>query len=207
MSAPSPIPPTLPRPWVVKLGGSLHGAPALRAWLQHLATVDGPPRVIVPGGGPFADQVRTAQATLGFADAAAHRMALLAMAQFGTICAALVPALVTAASIDAVRTALGTGRVPVWLPLDLLPGRPDIEESWRVTSDSLALWLAHELKAAHLLLVKSAPIPPGPPDARALSSAGILDGAFPDLLQRWPVAFGCVHQEQWVRFEFSQIEL
>jgi aspartokinase-like uncharacterized kinase len=200
MPAPSPIPPLLPRPTVIKLGGSLHDAPALRAWLRRLAAADGPPRVIVPGGGPFADRVRATQVALHLDDPAAHRMALLAMAQFGVLCAGLVPGLVTVPSVAAVRNALALGQVPIWLPLDLLAGHPEIEESWRVTSDSLALWLAHGLEASRLILVKSAPVPAGPADARRLEASGLIDRAFPELLRQWPVAFRCMHQDDWASF-------
>ncbi len=47
--------------WVVKLGGSLHDSPALRDRLAELATLPGPGRIVVPGGGPFADLVRRLQ--------------------------------------------------------------------------------------------------------------------------------------------------
>ena len=53
---------------------------------------------IVPGGGPFADGVRTAQASIGYDDRAAHAMALMAMAQFGCALRSLNPALTLAAS-------------------------------------------------------------------------------------------------------------
>jgi aspartokinase-like uncharacterized kinase len=52
---------TLPGPNVVKLGGSLHDAAELGGWLAALAEAPGPARVVVPGGGPFADAVRAAQ--------------------------------------------------------------------------------------------------------------------------------------------------
>ena len=79
--------------WVVKLGGSLHDAPALRHWLERLAILPGPPRVVVPGGGPFADAVRALQPVLGVGELAAHRMAILAMQQFGLALQALEPRL------------------------------------------------------------------------------------------------------------------
>ena len=39
--------------------------------------------VVVPGGGPFADAVRTAQGLWQFSDEVAHVMAIGAMDQFG----------------------------------------------------------------------------------------------------------------------------
>ncbi|MFM8330064.1 MAG: hypothetical protein ACKN9T_00055, partial [Candidatus Methylumidiphilus sp.] len=69
-------------PWVVKLGGSLANSPHLPHWLNALAKTDS---LIVPGGGPFANQVRRSQETWGFDDHVAHRMAILAMEQYGTM--------------------------------------------------------------------------------------------------------------------------
>ncbi|MCG8046554.1 MAG: hypothetical protein N0C89_17320 [Candidatus Thiodiazotropha endolucinida] len=67
--------------WVVKLGGSLFNSADLRDWLAVLAKAGS--LVIVPGGGPFADQVRLAQRLWQIDDSSAHLMALLAMEQFG----------------------------------------------------------------------------------------------------------------------------
>ena len=67
---------------IVKLGGSHATGPHLKDWLAAIAAEAGA-IAIVPGGGPFADAVRTAQASIGYDDRAAHAMALMAMAQFG----------------------------------------------------------------------------------------------------------------------------
>ena len=68
------------KPLVVKIGGSLVETGRLREILAIVARAQRP-TVIVPGGGPFADAVRNAQAEFGFSDEAAHRMAILAMHQ------------------------------------------------------------------------------------------------------------------------------
>jgi len=82
---------------VVKLGGSHAHGPHLKDWLAAIAAEAGS-IAIVPGGGPFADAVRTAQAGIGYDDRAAHAMALMAMAQFGAALTSLNPALRLAAS-------------------------------------------------------------------------------------------------------------
>ena len=69
---------------VVKVGGSTADQPVLREWIAALAG-SALPVVIVPGGGPFADQVRNTQRRIGFSNNAAHAMAILAMEQFGHI--------------------------------------------------------------------------------------------------------------------------
>src|SRR5690606_31775884 len=69
---------------VIKVGGSLAGDPALPRLLETLAELAaaGQRRVVVPGGGPFADAVRAACAAHDPGPSAAHWMAILAMDQY-----------------------------------------------------------------------------------------------------------------------------
>ncbi len=161
--------------WVVKLGGSLQGAPpSLGSWLRALAEAPGPPRVVVPGGGPFADAVRRLQGRLGFGDLAAHRMAILAMQQAGLHLHGVEPRLALAESEPELRAA----RAAIWLPWRLAGLEQTLRASWEVTSDSIACWLATRLGAEVLALVKSAPLPAGQASAAALAGAGLVDPAF-----------------------------
>jgi dihydroneopterin aldolase len=166
---------------VVKLGGSHAFSKHLAAWLDALMLVAGRV-VIVPGGGPFADAVRTAQPTMGFDDLAAHRMALLAMEQFGCALAGLRRSLSPAGSVAAIRAALRAGAVPVWAPTRMVLNAKDVPTSWDVTSDSLAAWLAGVLGAKLLLLVKSSETPQGPVRAADLAARGVVDPCFPRFL-------------------------
>jgi aspartokinase-like uncharacterized kinase len=167
---------------VLKLGGSLAESDDLTSWLDHLAAIPGR-LVIVPGGGPFADQVRKAQARWGFDEATAHHLAILAMEQFGRMLCGLQPVLRAAPSRAAMDEAWEASRVPVWLPSAMALGRPEIPESWTVTSDSLAAWLAGTVGASALVLVKSADPPPGPLAAADLARRGLVDRAFPAFLE------------------------
>jgi dihydroneopterin aldolase len=166
---------------IVKLGGSLAFSIHLRPWLDALAQGAGAV-VLVPGGGPFADAVRSAQANMGFDDAAAHHMALLAMDQYGRALASLNKALVLADSVAAIRRLLRAKKVPVWSPTRMALGARDIPASWEVTSDSLAAWLAVRLGARRLLLVKHAAATADPIGVEALVAAGIVDPALPRML-------------------------
>ncbi len=166
---------------VVKLGGSLAGSEHLIRWLDALATCGG--RVIlVPGGGAFSDAVRAAQATMGFDDAAAHAMALLAMEQFGLALANLRPGFTVAASAAAIRRVLRDGNVPVWAPAAMVLRASDISPSWDITSDSLAAWLAGRFGVRRLVLVKHGAAPDGPVSAADLAARGVVDPAFPRFL-------------------------
>jgi dihydroneopterin aldolase len=166
---------------VVKLGGSFATARELPDWLDALASVAGRV-VVVPGGGPFADAVRDAQARMRFDDRAAHHMALLAMEQYGIALAGLRPGLRPAPTMAAIRQALREQAVPVWSPTGMVLAADAIPSSWDVTSDSLAAWLAGQIGAARVLLVKRAAVT-GPLDAERLAAAGIVDAAFPRFLQ------------------------
>lgn len=176
-------PETRPALAVVKVGGSLLADPVrLNSVLAGL--VEGA-CIVVPGGGPFADAVRNAQAVEGFGDAQAHRLALDAMGRMATLFATLEPRLVVASTLDECRRLLRVGRVPVWDPMMLRPGHPDIAESWEVTSDSLALWLARQVGAEACILLKSVAPPPGV-SLDDLATLGLVDAAFPDFALRFP---------------------
>ena len=162
---------------VVKLGGSYAYSSALSAWLAAIARAAGRV-VIVPGGGPFADAVRSAQPKMGFDAAAAHHMALMAMDQFGRALIGLNACLKTAATVTAIRQALRAGKVPVWSPTRMVTGAKDVPCSWDVTADSLAAWLAHRIGAQRLLLVKHVDPADNSVSAQALAADGIVDQAF-----------------------------
>jgi 5-(aminomethyl)-3-furanmethanol phosphate kinase len=166
---------------VVKLGGSFAFSAHLADWIAAIARCAGR-AVIVPGGGPFADAVRAAQAQMGFDDVAAHRMALLAIEQFGCAITPLHGALSLADSLDSIRRSLANDQVPVWLPTRMALAAADIPPCWDVTSDSLAAWLARKIGAERVLLVKH--FEPGCEAMRAtdLAARDIVDKAFADFL-------------------------
>jgi dihydroneopterin aldolase len=162
---------------VVKLGGSLAHSPQREAWLAALLSWGGP-LILVPGGGPFADGVRDAQNAIGFDDAAAHRMALLAMEQFAIAIGARSKAFVLAGSRGEIDQALNAGQIPIWLPSQMALAALDLPACWDVTSDSLAAWLAGTYGARRLLLIKSCDSKP-PVSLRELAEDQIVDPLFP----------------------------
>ena len=166
---------------VVKFGGSLVGSHDRDALLRIIARHG---VVLAPGGGPFADAVRAAQARHGFSDNAAHRMAILAMDQTAMILADAAPDFALCAEVRDFEQAAADGAPAIWRPSPMALGA-DIPASWDVTSDSLALWLAITLRAARLLILKAAP---APADAQLeqLGASGIVDPYLPTLARRFP---------------------
>lgn len=164
--------------WVVKLGGSLMDQPQLKTWLSLLASQSDGRIVIVPGGGVFADVVRTAQTDAGYDDATAHHMALLSMEQFGLVMKSLQPELVTASSELEIAERSWQHRAIIWMPRNMVLAEESIPMSWDVTSDSLAAWLAGKLGADRLVLVKHAGCSEQPLPVTRLVEQGLLDQAF-----------------------------
>ena len=155
---------------VVKLGGSvLRDAAAFASVLDVLASGLAHQRaVVVPGGGPFADVVRTVDERMGLGDDEAHWMAVLAMDQYAQLIASRLTGATCVVSIDEILAALNAGRVPVLAPYRWLRAVDPLVHSWEVTSDTIAAWVADALGARQLVLVK-------PPGARGDS---LVDGWF-----------------------------
>ena len=163
--------------WIVKLGGSLAHDLRLVRWLTMLAGLGGGRVTVVPGGGIFADAVRTSQQHWHFDDLPAHNMAVLGMAQTAHLFHALEPRLTLAEEEADIRRALHAGQPALWLPLMLLRDAPDLLTTWEVSSDSLALWLARLLNAERLVLVKACKLTPGMTLAE-LGAEGVIDSRF-----------------------------
>ena len=163
--------------WVIKLGGSLADSPALKCWLDFITEYGKGKCVIVPGGGVFADLVRQEQKRLDFNAKIAHAMALKAMQQMALMFEGLNRQLIMADSTVKIRAVLQQDEVAVWSPDITTLDRSCVPNSWDVTSDSLSAWLASELGAGQLVLVKSADIPSSNTLAE-LADRNIVDKAF-----------------------------
>jgi aspartokinase-like uncharacterized kinase len=191
--------------WVIKLGGSLLGSAALPHWLSLLAKHGNGKVVIVPGGGVFADAVRQAQSLTGVSDGLAHELALLAMDQFGLLLAGMQPGLVTATSELEIAERGWQHQTVVWLPSQMVLADATVEQSWRVTSDSLSAWLANKLAADQLLLIKSVDLSSYQQSQAALAKAllddGVLDACFIDGIAGQRYQTRLLNRNDYVLFE------
>jgi 5-(aminomethyl)-3-furanmethanol phosphate kinase len=177
---------------VVKLGGSFALSPYLWDIVIEISAARGHV-VIVPGGGPFADAVRDTQRRIGFDDGAAHKMALMAMAQFAEALASLAPRLRPALNLAAIAAHLDAGDVPIWSPWPLADGLEALPQGWQLTSDSLAAWLAGRLGARRLIMIKHG----NPPDSLLeAAEAAIVDPLFPAYAEASGAAIGWIDPSQ-----------
>ena len=167
---------------VVKLGGSLARGRTLGDWLVMLAAEGRGRAVVVPGGGPFADQVRAMQAGCRFDDTTAHHMALLAMEQYAVMLRGMEPSLLPVLTVRDARRAVKQGRTALWMPTALALAECALPRSWDTTSDSLAAWFATQVQANDLILVKSVQLVRQAASARSLQRDGIVDRLFPELI-------------------------
>ncbi len=186
---------------VVKLGGSLSHSQALADCLR--AIVDNPQlkTVIVPGGGDFAEQVRTAQQHWQFNDQIAHEMAVLAMQQMALLLKGLQNKLRLISSICAIEHALSETSPIIWSPCSEQLNQAQIKPSWDITSDSLAAWLAQQLNATDLYLVKAAPIKTQ--NLTQLAQQGVVDNAFTQFVSGALFSVHIVHYRHFYAQSFT----
>jgi len=140
---------------IVKVGGSLALHPEkLRNLCAKLSEVSKKHKVIVlPGGGEFADTVRNLDKRFNLTPAASHRMAILGMDQYGFLLSDLLPNSSTINQLEDAQRILDLGKLPVFLPSNFLFSREPLENSWNITSDSIAIYIAGQIHASRVVLV------------------------------------------------------
>jgi aspartokinase-like uncharacterized kinase len=186
---------------VVKVGGGLlrdEGLEGLgRACAEATEIAAHRPVLVVPGGGPFADAVRAVDEQVGLDDATAHALALRAMDQLGVLLRRLLP-------VELLAELVAPRGLALLQAAPAFAGRPDVPESWAVTSDSLAVLAAAAIGADEAVLLKSVDgvlgrWPSGDPalpaltadELRALQARGggrAVDVYLPDAVRRTGVA-------------------
>lgn len=180
---------------VIKLGGSLLTLPEWHVrFLRWLATEPPAINVLLIGGGELVDVLRCEHERFPYDEKQMHYAALAAMEINAQLAHARLPqasllnpnpssvelpdapSLVLVKVLDWWNSSAGNGnRLP--------------EESWRITSDSIAGWLTLQVEAHELVLLKSTEPPPVQSDAERINTwaaHGYVDAAFPEWLGKKP---------------------
>jgi 5-(aminomethyl)-3-furanmethanol phosphate kinase len=155
---------------VVKVGGAL--LELGDALTRTLAALDEAASthslLIIPGGGPFADTVRAIDTQHSLCATDAHWMAILGMEQFAILLASRLRNAELVHRRGEMARAHARGRLPVLAPYRWLRESDPLPHSWDVTSDSISAWIARQVGARQLILIK--------PNAHDPSS--VVDGYF-----------------------------
>lgn len=141
---------------VVKVGGAVCREPSTRqAALAAVGRLSVARRVLlVPGGGAFADEVRVAQGSQGFSDDSAHWLAILAMDRLARVITDELDGAQLVNLRSEVAPVLNAGKVPVLAPHAWMRAADPLPHSWDITSDSIAAFIAGDLAADELILLK-----------------------------------------------------
>lgn len=141
---------------VIKVGGRLARERGLAERLSPIKLLsDQAPTLVVPGGGPFSDSVRAASVRHRPGESAAHWMAILGMDQYAYLLADLLAKGAVVRRPGEILEALAAGSLPVLAPFEWLRREDPLPHDWAVTGDSIAAWVAGQLGARKLILLKS----------------------------------------------------
>jgi 5-(aminomethyl)-3-furanmethanol phosphate kinase len=155
---------------LIKVGGSLLDwaeLPArLRGFLEQRRLEDPAFRpVLLCGGGPFADTVRRLDRVHHLGDYASHRLAIQAMDFGATVLLCLLRGALGVDRLEALDEEWASDDIPLLVTsmiLDELETKQasPLPHSWDVSSDTIAAWIASQIPAKSLVLLKSASLPP-----------------------------------------------
>jgi aspartokinase-like uncharacterized kinase len=140
---------------VLKIGGSLGRGDGLEVLCREIRRLGERFRIlVVPGGGEFADQVRTASTRFKLSETTAHCMALCAMDQYGYLLNHLIAGSYLTADLPSACRATEAGKVSILLPSTPVLQYSGLPHSWHVTSDTISAWVARQADCRRLVLLK-----------------------------------------------------
>ncbi len=168
---------------VIKCGGSLFDLADLPDRLETVLG-DSPSRsLLICGGGPTANLVRTWDRSFTIGEEPSHWLALRALSFNSHALGEAVDRLEYAGRPDEFEAIWTRGAIPVYDSHRFIAeidetSRTPLPRRWRVTSDSIAARIAELFSARELILLKSTGIPPGTSSAEA-AERGLVDEHFP----------------------------
>ena len=185
---------------VIKLGGSLLGLPdfadRVRRWIALQPEMA---NVVICGGGFLIENLRKECMEGDVDEATAHLLAMQTMSVTAHLAASALDVPMVAPSLTKLSTTLTSKDAGDLVVLDTFPAVCgdeeeqqetgaaavcDLPQSWHVTSDSIAAWVAGEANCDELILLKSA-LPEG--DCRTWHEAaeqGYVDSHFPQVVDK-----------------------
>ncbi len=172
---------------VVKVGGSLLTRPSfisdLRLWVEQQPDAE---NFFIFGGGEIIDVVRRMDEIHGLESEFSHWFSVALLdTSFQLACHWLSDWQTIETSQELTEELASIGERPALAMNHLVcvksfyhPKAPgDLPQDWRTTSDSIAAWLAHQIDADELVLLKSCEVDPQD-SLSQLTQSGVVDQAF-----------------------------
>jgi aspartokinase-like uncharacterized kinase len=179
---------------VIKVGGSLFDLPdlpdRLRTWL---AAQGAGHNVLLAGGGPLVEQIRSWNHMSALDDARAHWMCVDLLTVTAQLLNARLPELAIVDEESTLRDRLSTAGTTVFCPASWLrASEPHVAGlrlpcNWDVTSDAIAGRLAVVLAADELVLLKSRLPGDSAGGLDELAAAGFVDRFLPRMAADLPI--------------------
>jgi len=108
--------------------------------------------IIIPGGGSYANFIRSIDRKLVLGDDLAHWMAIFSMDYNGEELNKLFPDLECINDIKKIQRA--SNIFCIFLPYNYLKKKDELPHSWDITSDSIAIYIANKLQLNECYLIK-----------------------------------------------------
>jgi hypothetical protein len=142
---------------IVKIGGKIlenkENLESTIAQFKHICENDIVQKIIIiPGGGTYANFVRRIDEKISIGDELSHWMAIFAMNCNGIELSQKYNDIKYFDNLVEIKKS--NERIVIFLPYDFINQRDELLHSWDVTSDSIALYIAHHLGIKDCFLIK-----------------------------------------------------
>lgn len=142
---------------IVKIGGKIlenkENLESTIAQFKHICENDIVQKIIIiPGGGTYANFVRRIDEKISIGDELSHWMAIFAMNCNGIELSQKYNDIKYFDNLGELKKS--NERIVIFLPYDFINQRDELLHSWDVTSDSIALYIAHHLGLKDCFLIK-----------------------------------------------------
>lgn len=180
---------------IIKVGGSLFNHPALGEGLRQYVDTLPTPILIVPGGGPFADVVRSLDSIHQLGEERAHWLAIKSLEVSALLVQGWLPAS-TLVKMPGQPFQLGILEAHAFCQLD--EGYSgSLPHLWDVTTDSIAARVASTFRADKLILLKSIDVPDNCVWAEAVAQRWV-DPFFPTAIEPFDGSIEFVNFRRWL---------
>lgn len=140
---------------IIKIGGSLAKTPKiLKKLCKKIEEISKDHEIcVIPGGSKFADVIRQMDIDYELTNKSAHKMAILGMDQFGFVLSDLISNSVAFSELKEYKKILELKKTPIFLPAHYMLINDPLENSWSITSDSIAIYISKKLEVNNIIII------------------------------------------------------